>query len=233
MEIHRKRILLDLYNRLHKAFGPRHWWPGDSPFEVVVGAILTQNTAWRNVEKAITNLKTESLLSPFALYHLPVEDLATVIRPAGYYNMKALRLKHFVRFLFQESAGDLGRLLAEDVDTLRGKLLSINGIGPETADSILLYAGNKPTFVVDAYTRRILFRHNLIPEETSYDEVRDFFMDCLEQDAAMFNEYHALLVHVGHSFCSKRNPKCSECPASGWNDQELRGLAPLRLCSGW
>jgi len=216
----KKTILLDLYNRLYKAFGPRDWWPGDTPFEVVVGAILTQNTAWRNVKKAISNLKARSLLSPYALYHVPVQDLTTLIRPAGYYNIKARRLKYFVRFLFQESAGDLDRLLAEDINTLRGKLLSINGIGPETADSILLYAGDKPTFVVDAYTRRILFRHNLIPEETSYDEVRDFFMDCLEPDASMFNEYHALLVHVGHTFCVKKNPKCSGCPAKGWNNNE-------------
>jgi endonuclease-3 related protein len=216
----KKTILLDLYGRLYKTFGPRDWWPGDTTFEVVVGAILTQNTAWRNVRKAISNLKARGLLSPQALYDVPVQDLATVIRPAGYYNIKARRLKHFVRFLFQESAGDLDRLLAEDIDTLRGKLLSINGIGPETADSILLYAGDKPTFVVDAYTRRILFRHNLIPEETSYDEVRNLFMDCLEPNATMFNEYHALLVYIGHTFCLKKSPKCNGCPAMGWNHDE-------------
>ena len=215
----KKTVLLDLYNRLYKAFGPRHWWPGDSPFEVVVGAILTQNTAWRNVKKAIDNLKARDLLSPEALYHVPFEDLATVIRPAGYYNIKSKRLKHFVEFLFQESAGDLGRLLEEDLETLRNKLLSINGIGPETADSILLYAGDKPTFVVDAYTRRILFRHNLIPEEVSYDEVQNFFMDSLEPDPPMFNEYHALIVRLGHSFCLKKKPRCTECPAMGWNDE--------------
>ena len=220
--LNNKAILLDLYSRLYKAFGPRHWWPGDSPFEVVVGAILTQNTAWRNVEKAIGNLKAGNLLSPYALYHVPIQDLATLIRPAGYYNIKARRLKHFVQFLFRESTGNLDRLFAEDVDTLRSKLLSINGIGPETADSILLYAGNKPTFVVDGYTKRILFRHCLMPEEASYDEVRDFFMDCLEPDAAMFNEYHALLVHLGHAFCAKRKPKCSGCPTSGWNDEFLK-----------
>jgi len=215
----KKRILLELYNRLFEAFGPRYWWPGDSGFEVAVGAILTQNTAWRNVTKAIRNLKDQGLLSPEALYHIPVEGLASVIRPAGYYNIKARRLKHFVQFLFRESAGNLDRLFAEDVDSLRSKLLSINGIGPETADSILLYAGNKTTFVVDSYTKRILFRHSLIPEEVSYDEVRNFFMDCLEPDAAMFNEYHALLVHLGHAFCRKRKPKCSGCPARGWNDE--------------
>ncbi|MDY6989996.1 MAG: endonuclease III domain-containing protein [Thermodesulfobacteriota bacterium] len=215
----KKKILLDLYNRLYKAFGPRHWWPGDSPFEVAVGAILTQNTAWRNVEKAIRNLKAANLLSPDALRHLPVEDLAAFIRPAGYYNIKAQRLKHFLDFLFTEDGGNLDRLLAGDLDTVRGKLLSINGVGPETADSILLYAGNKPAFVVDAYTKRILFRHCLIPEEASYDEVRDFFMDCLAPDVAMFNEYHALIVHLGHTFCTKKMPKCAECPARGWNDE--------------
>ena len=213
----KKKILLELYSRLFEAFGPRYWWPGDSGFEVAVGAILTQNTAWRNVTKAIKNLKDKGLLSPEALYHVPVEDLASLIRPAGYYNIKAQRLKHFMQFLFRESAGNLDRLLAEDLDTLRSKLLSINGIGPETADSILLYAGNKTTFVVDTYTKRILFRHSLIPEEVSYDEVRNFFMDCLEPDAAMFNEYHALLVYLGHAFCLKKNPKCPGCPAKGWN----------------
>ncbi len=215
----RKRILHDLYTRLYEAFGPRHWWPGDSPFEVAVGAILTQNTAWRNVRKAIGNLKTANLLSPDALYHLPVQDLAAVIRPAGYYNVKALRLKHFVEFLFLENGGDLEGLLTEALDTLRNKLLSIKGVGPETADSILLYAGNRPTFVVDAYTRRILFRHRLMPQEACYDEVRFFFMDSLKPDVAMFNEYHALLVHLGHTFCSKGHPKCKECPARGWNDE--------------
>jgi len=217
--VDRKTLLLDLYSRLYKAFGPRHWWPGDSPFEVAIGAILTQNTAWRNVRKAIGNMKTAGLLSPDALYHLPVQDVAEVIRPAGYYNVKARRLKHFVEFLFLENGGDLECLLTEALDTLRNKLLSIKGVGPETADSILLYAGNRPTFVVDAYTRRILFRHRLLPQEVSYDEVRFFFMDSLKPDVAMFNEYHALLVHLGHTFCSKRNPKCTECPARGWNDE--------------
>jgi endonuclease-3 related protein len=217
--VDRKSILLELYNTLYKAFGPRHWWPGDSPFEVTVGAILTQNTAWRNVEKAIGNLKGANLLSPAALHHLPVEDLAAIIRPAGYYNIKARRLKHFVDFLFRQAGGDLHRLLAGDLDTVRSKLLSINGVGPETADSILLYAGNSPTFVVDAYTKRVLFRHRLMPEEAPYDEVRAFFMDCLEPDVAMFNEYHALLVHLGHTFCGRKKPKCSQCPVRGWNDE--------------
>ena len=215
----RKTTLLDLYARLYKAFGPRHWWPADSGFEVAVGAILTQNTAWRNVTKAISNLKTAHLLSARGLYDVPARDLAETIRPAGYYNVKARRLKNFVDFVFEESDGDFDQIFTEDFDALREKLLSVNGIGPETADSILLYGGNKPTFVVDTYTKRILSRHGLMPEEVSYDEVRDFFMDCLEPDVAMFNEYHALLVHLGHAFCLKTKPKCSECPAKEWNDE--------------
>jgi len=217
--VDRKRLLVDLYTRLYKAFGPQHWWPGDSPFEVAIGAILTQNTAWRNVRKAIGNLKAAGLLSPDALYDLPLQDVAAFIRPAGYYNIKARRLKDFLKFLFLENGGDLEGLLTEALDTLRNKLLSIKGIGPETADSILLYAGNRPTFVVDAYTRRVLFRHRLMPQEAPYDEVRFFFMDCLKPDVAMFNEYHALLVHLGQPFCSKRIQKCTPCPAKGWNDE--------------
>lgn len=218
MHVDRKEILLDLYKRLHEAFGPRHWWPADSVFEVVVGAILTQNTAWRNVTKAIANLKTSHVLTPLDMYQLPVQDLANLIRPAGYYNIKAQRLKHFMEFLFQQAGGDLKRLLARPLCALRNELLAIHGIGPETADSILLYAGNKPTFVVDAYTKRILFRHRLLPEDVSYDETRDFFMDCLEPDVTMYNEFHALLVHLGHAYCLKRNPKCPECPAQQWSE---------------
>ena len=215
----RKNTLLDLYARLHKAFGPRHWWPADSGFEVAVGAILTQNTAWRNVTKAIANLKAAHLLSPRGLHDVPTRDLAKAIMPAGYYNVKARRLKNFIDFLFEESDGDFERLFTKDCNALREALLSVNGIGPETADSILLYAGNEPTFVVDAYTRRILFRHNCTPEEISYDELRSFFMDCMEPDAAMFNEFHALLVYLGHRFCMRKDPKCTECPARGWNEE--------------
>ncbi|MBW1742690.1 MAG: endonuclease III domain-containing protein [Deltaproteobacteria bacterium] len=215
----RKTTLLDLYTRLYKAFGPRHWWPADSGFEVAVGAILTQNTAWRNVTRAIANLKARRLLSPRSLYDVTDRDLAEAIRPAGYYNVKARRLKNLVSFLFEECDGDLDRFFSRDLDTLRERLLSVNGVGPETADSILLYAGNKPTFVVDTYTRRILFRHNCTPEEIPYDELRNLFMDCLEPDTTMFNEYHALLVHLGHTFCARKDPKCAKCPARGWNEE--------------
>ena len=209
---------MELYRRLYDSFGPRHWWPADSPFEVIVGAILTQNTAWRNVEKAITSLKSLGLMSPEAIYNLPVRDLALIIKPSGYYNIKARRLKHFVEFLFADTGGDLKRLFDQELDPLRRKLLSINGIGPETADSILLYAGEKPTFVVDTYTRRILMRHLLLPEDASYDETRDLFMSHLEPCVSMFNEYHALLVKLGHTFCLKRNPRCQDCPVKGLNE---------------
>ena len=208
-----------MYARLYKGVGPRPGWPADSGFEVAVGALLTQNTAWRHVNRAIATLKARRLLSARSLYDVPDRDLAEAIRPAGYYNVKARRLKNFVNFLFEECNGDLDRFLSGDLGTLRERLLSVNGVGPETADSILLYAGNKPTFVVDAYTRRILFRHNCTPEEIPYDELRSFFMDCLEPDTTMFNEYHALLVRLGHTFCVRKDPKCTECPARGWNEE--------------
>jgi endonuclease-3 related protein len=213
----RIEILLSLYHQLFQAFGPRHWWPGDTPFEVAVGAILTQNTAWRNVKKAIANLKKEGVLSPRHIHALPFETLAALIRPSGYYNIKAKRLKHFTDFLFEEASGNVDRLMSRELLPLRKALLAVNGIGPETADSILLYAGNKPTFVVDTYTKRILSRHGLAPEDISYEEARSFFMDCLPPDVTLFNEYHALLVHLGHAFCLKRDPRCLECPANGWN----------------
>ena len=218
MHVNRKDLLLDLYDRLYGFFGPRYWWPGDSPFEIVVGAILTQNTAWRNVEKAIANLKSNNLLSPDTLYQLAIEELATYIRPAGYYNIKARRVRHFLDFLFRQGEGDLSYLSTGDLDIIRNQLLQVNGIGPETADSILLYAARRPTFVVDAYTKRILSRHQLIPETVTYDEVRDFFMDVLDPEVQRFNEFHALLVHLGKRFCTKRNPKCETCPARDWNE---------------
>jgi len=215
--VNRKDLLLDLYARLYGAFGPRHWWPGESPFEVVVGAILTQNTTWRNVEKAIANLKASRLLSPDTLHRLTVEDLAAYIKPAGYYNIKAKRLKHFLDFLFRQGGGNLAYLSSGELDSVRSELLQINGIGPETADSILLYAAGRPTFVVDAYTKRILYRHKLVPEDVPYDEVRDFFMDVLDPEVGTFNEFHALLVQLGKTYCKKRNPRCDTCPAKDWN----------------
>ncbi len=203
--------LMEIFNLLYDAFGPRHWWPGDSPFEVIVGAILTQNTTWKNVEKAINNLKRANLLEPKALYRLPYEILVELIRPVGFFNIKAKRLKAFLNFLFEEFQGNLEEMFSLEMEGLRKKLLSIPGIGPETADSILLYAGGKPSFVVDAYTRRILSRHGLIHEEASYEDIRELFMDHLPSDVGLFNEYHALLVELGKRFC-KTKPHCKGCP---------------------
>jgi endonuclease-3 related protein len=203
--------LMEIFNALYNAFGPRHWWPGDSSFETIVGAILTQNTNWRNVEKAINNLKRANLLEPKALYQLPYDILVRLIHPVGFFNIKTKRLKTFLQFLFKEFKGDLGKMFSLETEPLREKLLSVQGIGPETADSILLYAGKKPSFVVDVYTKRILSRHSLISEEASYEEIRALFMDHLPEDVQLFNEYHALLVELGKRYC-KTKPQCKSCP---------------------
>ncbi len=204
--------LLDIYNSLHRCFGPQHWWPGDSPFEVMVGAVLTQNTSWINVSRAIANLRAAKLLSCTALTALPVEELAVMIRPAGYYNLKARRLKNLLALIDEKYQGRLADFLEEETMELRRSLLSTKGIGPETADSILLYAADRPVFVVDAYTRRFLIRHGLICEEDGYHEIQDLFVDTLPEDAALYNEYHALIVRLGKEFCKKRKPLCSCCP---------------------
>jgi endonuclease-3 related protein len=213
----KKQVVLELYERLFEAFGPLHWWPAESRFEVIMGAVLTQNTAWRNVEKGIAALKARDLLSPEAMYNIPLNKLAALIRPCGYYNIKAERLKSFVMFLYKGYEGDLDKLLGIELITLRKELLSVKGIGPETADSIILYAAQKPSFVVDAYTQRVLYRHHLIPNDVSYDMIQNFFMDRLPRDVQLYNEYHALLVHLGKSFCSKTRPKCVQCPLEGFN----------------
>ncbi len=205
--------LLDIYKILFDHFGPQHWWPGDSPFEVMVGAVLTQNTNWSNVSRAISNLKKDNLLSFEALDALPVEILAEKIRPSGYYNMKAARLKNLL-VLIKEYGGVLESLFKEETTALRDRLLLVKGIGPETADSILLYAAGKLSFVVDAYTHRILTRHSLIPEEAAYHEIQEFFTGSLPRDIQLYNEYHALIVRLGKEFCKKSNPGCEECPLS-------------------
>ena len=206
-----KIVLQDIYQKLYKAFGPQHWWPGQSPFEVIIGAILTQNTAWINVEKAIKNLKGNKLLSPKALRDVPIKKLARLIRPAGYYNQKAKKIKNFIQFLFENYDGSIKKMFDKDFLILRSQLLDVNGIGLETADSILLYAGNKPIFVVDAYTRRILSRHHLIEPDATYSEIQNYFMDNLENNTQFFNEYHALLVNLGKDIC-KTKPNCHRCP---------------------
>jgi endonuclease-3 related protein len=192
--------------------GPQFWWPGRTRFEVIVGAILTQNTTWTNVERAIANLRRKRLLSPAAIERIPVQRLAALIRSSGYFRQKARKLKAFVEFLRAQYEGSLNRLFATPTRDLREKLLSVHGIGPETADSILLYAGNHPVFVVDAYTRRILERHDMARGNESYDQIRQLFESSLPADPKLFNEYHALLVHTGKHFCHKRQPDCQSCP---------------------
>lgn len=205
------KALLQIYQKMFDALGPRHWWPGETPFEVIIGAILTQNTNWSNVEKAIKNLKTAGKLSPEGMYELSVTELAELIRPSGFFNVKAKRVKAFINWLFSRYEGNLSKMFAQDLQALRGELLSVKGIGPETADSILLYAGNMPTFVVDAYTHRIFSRHELIPEESTYDEMKSFFEENLPEDVQLFNEYHALIVNIGKTFC-KTKKVCEPCP---------------------
>lgn len=200
------------YSKFLKVFGPQHWWPGDTPFEVIVGAILTQNTAWTNVEKAIHNLKKAKVLQPKKMHDLSQAELAKYIRPAGYFNIKAKRLKYFLNYLFDNYGGSLNRMFKKRTDVLRRELLSVNGIGPETADSILLYAGNHPVFVVDAYTKRIFSRHQIIKADAEYHDVQEIFMKNLPHDIRMFNEYHALIVKVGKDFCRNRKALCSRCP---------------------
>ncbi|MGQ9508266.1 MAG: endonuclease III domain-containing protein [Thermodesulfobacteriota bacterium] len=203
--------LMKIYNHLYKAFGPRNWWPAETAFEVMVGAILTQNTSWRNVEKSIKALKEKGVLNPEGIRNLRRSELSLLIKSSGYYRIKAERLKAFVEFLFENYDGDLNKMREEEIEKLRAKLLKVKGIGPETADSILLYGLKMPIFVVDAYTKRILSRHNLIPKEASYEEIQRFFMDHLPLEEGLFNEYHALLVHLGKILC-KRVPKCDSCP---------------------
>ncbi len=205
------RRLETIYEALNAHFGDLHWWPGETPFEIIVGAILTQNTNWNNVATAIAALKGAGLLNPQKLYDAEDTVVASLIRPSGYYNIKTKRLKAFLEFLHTRYAGDLQSMFDEEMWTLRHTLLDIKGIGAETADSILLYGGAKPVFVVDAYTRRILERHGLITPAWSYREVQALFMDHLPQDTSLYNQYHALLVQVGKEFC-KRKPLCGECP---------------------
>jgi endonuclease-3 related protein len=203
--------LMEIYELLYERYGPQDWWPGDGRFEVCVGAILTQNTNWSNVEKAIANLKAADCLTSHRLYELDTNDLAQLIRPAGYYNIKAARLKSFLDWLFDNYAGDLSGLEKLSSDVLREELLGIKGIGAETADSIVLYGFDKAVFVVDAYTCRVLGRHRLIEEGADYERVRQYFENNLPTDIKLFNEYHALLVRVGKEYCRPK-PRCEGCP---------------------
>lgn len=205
-------IVNSIYKKLYSYFGPQHWWPAETAFEVMLGAILTQNTAWTNVEKAILCLKKKKLLNPWKLKKAPLKKIAACIVPAGYYNIKAKRLKEFLKYFFKNYQADIRKMSLVSQAALREELLAVNGIGPETADSILLYALNKPVFVVDAYTKRIFSRHNLIKEDASYNEAQEFFLKRLKESAQLFNQYHALLVKLGKDFCLKNKPRCQICP---------------------
>lgn len=203
--------LLNYYDALFAAHGPQHWWPGRSRFEIIVGALLVQNTAWTNAATAIRNLRREMLLNPRAIQEIKESQLAELIRSSGYYRQKAKKLKSFVEFLFARYDGSLSRMFRTKTVALREELLTVHGIGPETADSILLYAGGHAVFVVDAYARRILERHGLAARGDSYEDVRAFFEGNLPRDARLFNEYHALMVHTGKTSCFKAEPDCSHC----------------------
>lgn len=232
----------EFYRALSRAWGPQHWWPARTRFEVIVGAYLTQNTAWTNVERALENLRAERLISLAGIRRVSIPRLERLVRPSGYFRQKAKRLKAFVAFLDRRYGGSLARLFAQPTDRLRQELLSLNGVGPETADSILLYAGNHPVFVVDAYTRRILERHELLPEGSGYEEIRGLFegaltpiageappargsvaggaahppsaMSTAQRTAAaqVYNEMHGLIVGVGKLYCRKASARCEECP---------------------
>jgi endonuclease-3 related protein len=200
------------YDSLLEALGPQHWWPARTPFEVIVGAILTQSTAWVNVERAIANLRQARLLSPQAMERIPLRRLARLVRPSGYFRQKAKKLKAFVGFLREEYGGSLARMFRTPTAELREELLAVHGIGRETADSILLYAGAHPIFVVDAYTKRILVRHGWVGPKAAYEEMHELVERNFPSDVARYNELHALLVQVGKNWCRPREARCRECP---------------------
>jgi len=200
---------LRIYRQLHRAFGPQHWWPGDTPLEVAVGAVLTQNTAWANVERAIAVLKSRGLLSLDKLTRLSPRRLAPLIRSAGFHNIKARRLAAVLAWL--QAQGGFAALDRTPTSRLRPLLLACHGVGPETADSILLYALNRPVFVIDAYTRRILSRYGLIAGNESYELLRRMFESSLPRSPRLYNEYHALLVRLAKVNC-RTKPICETCP---------------------
>jgi endonuclease-3 related protein len=205
-----KNRLTQIFEILHSTFGPQGWWPGETELEVIIGAVLTQNTAWPNVEKAIENLKNEDLLDLDKLVDVETGRLAELIRPSGYYNLKALRLKKIIKFVYE--SGGVESLSSQEAQKLRELLLGVNGIGKETADSILLYAFEKPFFVVDTYTKRLFSRLGMLDEASSYDEVQNLFIANLDSDVGLFNEYHALIVKLGKEFCKRKSPLCRSCP---------------------
>jgi len=213
-----KKTLEQHYKRMAAHYGPTHWWPGDSPFEIAIGAILTQNTAWTNVEKAIANLKQGKLLSPRKMLNCPVPKLQMALRPSGYFRQKETRVRLFCQHLMDHYGGSVKRMARRPLEPLRLELLELKGIGPETADDILLYACEKPVFVVDAYTRRIFSRHGIVPEKIGYEELRALFEDHLSRDVQLYKEYHGLIVWTGKDFCRKQ-PRCDVCPLLSFREK--------------
>lgn len=216
-----RQRLLSIFDILLGKFGERHWWPGETPLEIIVGAVLTQNTSWKNVEKAINSLKDADLLDLERLYGVSDEILAEKIRSSGYYNLKTRRLKNIINVIYEEFNASIDNLNEVELSQLRARLLEIKGVGEETADSILLYALDKPIFVIDAYTRRFLANHGLHEGRCTYGQARDFFMSNLPPDVYLFNEYHALIVALGQTYCFKI-PKCDACPLRDDKDK-VRG----------
>ncbi len=208
-------VFQQVYDLLFNHYGPQKWWPGDTPFEIMIGAVLIHNTHWKNVTKAINNLQERNLLSLPSLHDASYEEIADCIRPSGYYNIKAKRLRNLLQMIVEQYDGDLESLLSDSTDGARENLLSVKGIGQETADAILLYCGNHPVFVVDTYTHRVFSRHNLVPDECGYEELQEEFTRRLPSDSKLFNEYHALIVNVGKDFCKKTTPLCEQCPLKG------------------
>jgi endonuclease-3 related protein len=204
--------LIELYHKLLAAFGHRRWWPAQTRDEVIIGAILTQNVAWKNAKVAIDNLRKHNLLTLEAIHETSISEIATLIKPTRFYNQKAQKLKYFIDFLFYKYGGNLDALFSQDIGELRRELLNIKGLGEETADSILLYAGEKPVFVIDAYTKRIFSRLGLTGGEWSYHAYQQFFMERLVKDVKLYNDYHAQIVHLGQVYCKKHEPECMPCP---------------------
>jgi len=211
LSTNRKELLREIYDRLLAAFGPQRWWPADTRFEVILGAVLTQNTAWKNVAAAISNLRRHDLLSFERLCGLSAQELAVFIRSSGFFNQKAKKIRTLCDHILSKWGGGLDEFLAQDMESLRTELLTVRGIGPETADSIVLYAAFKPSFVVDTYTYRIFSRHGWVEEAISYEDLREYFMGAMEPDVPVFQEFHALLVRTGHLYCRK-TAVCPSCP---------------------
>jgi len=210
--MHSDNRISKIYKLLFKRFGPQHWWPAETRFEVIVGAMLTQNAAWSNVKKAIFNLKKAKVLTFDRLLKIDDARLKQLIRPAGYFNIKTKRLKNLLNFIKSNYKGDLRIIRRISIEKIRQELLSVNGVGKETADSIILYAFDKPIFVVDAYTRRVLSRHRLFPSDSSYDEIQAFICSNLKKNVQVYKEFHALIVRLGKEYCKKRKPLCQSCP---------------------